>query len=111
MASSKRSWRVPRLSSIYKWMKSYGSPTVACAILVLMAGNLSATARMHVLLEDLLRSGVVAVEPQMTMTEWTDARGLLHRITSTRSPEDTDDTLRARHDEVVESFLETFPPK
>lgn len=99
------------LSSIRKGVKTYGSPIVAVAVLVIVAGNLAATARVRFSLDQLLAVGIVASKPQEAITEWTDERGLVHRITSARGPSDTDAILRARHDELVAAFLLSFPPK
>ena len=90
-------------------MKNYGSPTIAAAILILLAVNLSATSTMQTALDDLLKTGLVEAAPQSATTSWADKSGIVHTIQTSRMPREGDESLASRHQETVRAFIEAFP--
>ena len=110
MASDKKSWRGRGFSLVRYYVKHYGSPVIAAAILVLIASNLSATARMRVLLQDILSSGVVQSGAQEAYAEWDTDTGISCRIVTPRNPRESDAAHAKRHADAVRAFSEDFPP-
>lgn len=104
-----KSRRGKAASRISYSVRSYGSPVIAIAILVLLSGNLAATARMKSTLDDLLEHGLVEMAPQKAVADWVDEHGIGHRIETPRMQGEADKELAARHVATVEAFHAAFP--
>lgn len=109
MGNGEKSRRGQAVSSVWFYVKNYGSTVLAATILALMAANLSATSTMKAALDDLLKTGLVEAAPQSAMTEWTDANGIQHTLQTPRMPREEDSVLAARHGDAVRAFIEAFP--
>lgn len=91
-------------------VKTYSSPFLACAILILVGGNLSATVRMRALLQDILASGIAQAEVQESCTEWMTDPGIACRVITPRNPKESDEAHATRHANAVRALTESFPP-
>lgn len=92
-------------------VKAYGSLLIGVGILAVVVGNLAATSRVRATLDKILEYGVVEPTPQLSVTEWVDRRGLIHRITTSRRLGESDIELELRHADAVETFIKTFKPR
>lgn len=104
-----KSRRGKSLSRISYYVRTYGSPVVAIAILALLSGNLAATARMKSTLDELLDHGLVEMAPQKAVADWVDKNGIGHRIETPRMQGETDKELTTRHVSTVEAFHAALP--